>query len=204
MGSLPIEWEFDQDDLDLWVRLVDCSFLAASARNISSNTVLDAITNEIAAGHNHRALYSVLPVLLSGIDASAPEQSSAAQLPSLLLKLADGIFMSSYPPMDVGVKLMLFAAVENLTEVMKGVCKELTVELLIHIQDGVKLWIQDERDVFSDQEINEKVCTLPGIPNLSSLPLDFTFIHCLDGSPQSCFPMLPDPSCLDTSSYIGI
>jgi hypothetical protein len=157
VDSLPIEWEFDQDDLELWVQVADCSFVAASARQISSNNVLDAIAHGIGAGHNHKALYSVLPFLLSGVDASAPERDATSQLPSVLLRLTDGVLASGYPSMDAGTKLMLFAVVENLTEVVKSTCRELIVELLVRIQGGTKLWIQDERNVFTDQEFHEKV-----------------------------------------------
>lgn len=183
---------------------MDCSFLAASSRKVPSNTVLDSIAREIGPNYNHKAFYSVLPALLSGVDASAPERSSAPQLPSSLLRLTDDVLASNYPPMDARIKPMLFAVIENLTEIMKTSCKELTVELLIHIQDGVRLWIKDESDVFSDQEINEKVCPLSGVLDLSSLCLDLTFIHCCDGSTEGCPPMLSDPLCFGPIFYFSI
>lgn len=160
MNSFAFEWEFDRDDLDQWINLVDCALLTASDRRIAPNTVLDAIAGEIGGGDNPQALYSVLPFLISAVDVSPSEQSSASWLPSRLLTLANSVLVSSYPPVDPGVKVMLFDVVECLTAMVKITSKEHIVELLLHIQDGTKVWVKDEMNAFSDAEFNERVCNL--------------------------------------------
>lgn len=186
--SLPIEWEFDRDELDLWVNLVDLSFLTASACKISPNTVLQSITCDIDVGHNPKGLYSVLPFLLSGIDASGP--SCAPWLPLSLLTLTSSVLASNYPPADAGIRLMLFSVLKSLTELVEITCKELIVELLVHIQGGVTVWIQDDTNAFSDAEFNEKVSQLLCTHCLSYPPLDLACLYSVFRSTESCFVIL--------------
>lgn len=155
--SLAVDWQFDRDELELWVRLVDCALLTASARKISPATVLDTIAREISAGHNRTLLYAALPFLLSGVNALGPEHLPVRQHPYKLLMLTNDVLVASYPPPDASDKRMLLAVVESLTDVVKITCKELLVELLIRVQNGIRVWVEDEREAFTDEEYNHQV-----------------------------------------------
>jgi hypothetical protein len=74
-----------------------------------------------------------------------------------LLTLTNDVLAASYPPPDAGDKPMLLAIVESLTEIVKLACKELLVEFLARVQNGLKVWIEDEKEVFTDEEYNQQV-----------------------------------------------
>ncbi|KAF8589093.1 hypothetical protein K439DRAFT_1383673 [Ramaria rubella] len=194
--ALPIEWEFDHDDLDLWVRLLDCALLVASTRKVSSNTVLDIVANEIGIGHNYRSLYAVLPFLLFAVDSSAPERTSISQLPYGLLKLTNDVLVASYPPEDAGSKPMLLAVMESLAEVVKNTYTEVLVDLLTLIQEGTGSWVSDMKDVFTDDEFNQRVIPIyiTALDVLKKTTPSSTTLHALTPFLISAFNRIPEPA----------
>lgn len=57
----------------------------------------------------------------------------------------------------------MLAVIESLREIVQIAPGELLVEFLERIQDGVRPWIIDEREVFLGDEYNEQVCKISGL-----------------------------------------
>lgn len=158
-----MNWTFDKDDLDIWVRLVECALLTAYARKVSNAEVLDGIALAIGGGHTYVSLCKALPYLLSRVVVS-PEHQQSSQRPLTLLKLANDVLVASYPPSDLEDKRMLLAIIKSLRDIIGVTHKEHLVDFLACVQQGVRVWILDEREVFTEEEYNKQVRNCWSVP----------------------------------------
>lgn len=160
-------WEMTDDDLALWEEFLQHTMDKASDNGVDVTTFVERVAE--AVGHVSRPVFTYLTHIMDLLLRRC-EFTDVRQLPLQTLKLVNDALHASYPqPINMRTSLSLLA---TLAAVIAACPKDLRVELLKVIQDGICLWLADECGIFSDD-----------IFELDLLPLYEVALRCLKEPP---------------------
>jgi len=121
---------------------------------------LDAIVTNINGLGGHKETVSkILLKLLSSIHNEAPQNRSLQDLPIKLLQSTSDFLLATYASVENGydIPVTSFMILSHLTKIVMLLNKDTAVEALLVLQDGVRPWIEDEKEVVSDKVYNAEV-----------------------------------------------
>jgi hypothetical protein len=131
-----------------------------------------ALVDDIAAAAPPEVLSpAFIDMLLLSVD-----METAREVPERLMRIASDGLVASYTS-EIGTVGPSFWVIRTLTNVIGACPKELLVDLLVVLQDGISTWIADESEYMTEKDYNLDVCTLQvsfAFSNLSCRSLSCT------------------------------
>ncbi|KAJ3509179.1 hypothetical protein NLJ89_g5360 [Agrocybe chaxingu] len=144
-------WTIGSDDFVLWENLLSFTSNKALDDGIDTCTVLDTTASFVSCfqtpGAVPDASTRLVDLLFSHLDAA-----DMRDVPLNLLELASETMRATYPPEPRNKPVMMWLA-RSLMTVIEHCPKELCLRLLQSLQEGLCLWLGDECNVWTEDDI---------------------------------------------------
>ncbi|EIW80981.1 hypothetical protein CONPUDRAFT_104060, partial [Coniophora puteana RWD-64-598 SS2] len=178
-------WELSNEDLGKWERFLEWTMNKALDYGVDATSVLDSVA-EVVSKHPCPAFASstrVTDMILGHL-----EMSDARQLPLNVFEFVNDTLVSTYPP-EPRTKMLSVWMIRTLFRVVDACPKELVLEMLQTIQEGIRFWISDEFNVFKTDEFVGEVLPLyqTSLLHIQDLPRDIEMLQSLAPLVESIF-----------------
>lgn len=153
-------WELSNESFKAWDNFLQFTINKALDCGIDSCLVLDHVASSVAQNVNPAFTDSarIADMLLTRL-----EINDTRQIPRGLFQFVNDTLLATYPP-EPRNKVPSSWLLRTLTRVIDSCPKDLLLNLIGIIQDGVSVWVSDSYTVFDVEEYEDEVC-----PNFTAL-----------------------------------
>ncbi|KAF7980462.1 hypothetical protein HWV62_37928 [Athelia sp. TMB] len=196
-------WELTNDDFTAWDTFLAYAMSKAPAYGLDPSAVLDevartapaygldpsAVLDEVArtVAQNPTPAFAdaarIADQLLTQL-----ELADARELPADLLEFANDVLTATYPPAPRS-KVTASWLLRALTRALSACPRELALQMLEIVRDGVAVWVADAFAVFDAQEYEDDVVPLyqTAVLSIQSLPCDLETLETVAPILESAF-----------------
>lgn len=146
-------WDMTNNDVEDWDAFLRIAMDKALDHGIDSVSVIDHVASAISLNDTPTLSSStrIADLLLSHL-----EICEARQIPSDVLEFVNNTLVSTYPP-EPRNKVTSMWLMRSLTRIIDACPQELYLNLFELIQEGLRIWIADEYEVFTAEEYSMDV-----------------------------------------------
>ncbi|KAF7977771.1 hypothetical protein HWV62_2653 [Athelia sp. TMB] len=178
-------WELTNDDFTAWDTFLAYAMSKAPAYGLDPSAVLDEVARTVA--QNPTPAFAdaarIADQLLTQL-----ELADARELPADLLEFANDVLTATYPPAPRS-KVTASWLLRALTRALSACPRELALQMLEIVRDGVAVWVADAFAVFDAQEYEDDVVPLyqTAVLSIQSLPCDLETLETVAPILESAF-----------------
>ncbi|KAI5123177.1 hypothetical protein M0805_000877 [Coniferiporia weirii] len=151
-------WDMSDADLSTWNSLLLYAVEAGANEYVSAPDVLEGVVQCIERQHII-SLSSTLRIADHLLSAFEKAIERCTTLPNNLVDLIHEILVTAYPPQPRN-KVVAIWLLRSLQMTISNCPRELVIELLEALQDGLSTWIADECALFSKEEYSSEIVPL--------------------------------------------
>jgi hypothetical protein len=149
-------WNLTGEDFNIWEEFLGYATGNALDHGVDSSTVLDNISSFVSSFQTPSA-HSYLSMRLADLLLSHLDIPEMRTIPQSLVELISETMRANYPPETRNKAVMRWLA-RSLTTLVDKCPTEFCLQILQTLEDGVTLWLSDERCVWEEGEFNYDVC----------------------------------------------
>ncbi|KIN99598.1 hypothetical protein M404DRAFT_1004540 [Pisolithus tinctorius Marx 270] len=178
-------WELNNEDFNIWDGFLRDAMDQARDGGLDAMTLLDHVAEDLARvpGPAQASFTRIADLLLTHF-----EIGDVRQIPANVFDFVNDTLLSTYPPEPRNLKPCTWL-LATLTRIIDGCPVDRILDLLQTIQDGVSIWVADDRSVFSEDEYIYDVLPLyqTALLSLKDLPGDIDVLTTLSPFLHSAF-----------------
>ncbi|KAI0927050.1 hypothetical protein AcV5_007689 [Taiwanofungus camphoratus] len=179
-------WDMTNNDLEDWDAFLRIAMDKALDHGIDSVSVIDHVASAISLNDTPTLSSStrIADLLLSHL-----EICEARQIPSDVLEFVNNTLVSTYPP-EPRNKVTSMWLMRSLTRIIDACPQELYLNLFDLIQEGLRIWIADEYEVFTAEEYSMDI-----LPVYQTVLLGIQSLPCSVPTLEAVCPLVESAFC---------